>query len=91
MVAAVFEAELDAGQAADLARLMDEGRATRPEGVLTATLLFDGSVARLVAVWESRAALERYLATADVPRGEELMRKVGAEPAMSIVDVLEHA
>ena len=91
MVAAVFEAELDVGQAADLARLMDEGRATRPEGVLTATLLFDGSVARLVAVWESRAALERYLATADVPRGEELMRKVGAEPAMSIVDVLEHA
>lgn len=91
MVAAVFEAELDAGQAADLARLMDEGRATRPEGVLTATLLFDGSVARLVAVWESRATLERYLATADVPRGEELMRKVGAEPAMSIVDVLEHA
>ena len=91
MVAAVFEATLDAGQAADLARLMDEGRATRPEGVLTATLLFDGSLARLVAVWESRPALERYLATAGVPRGEELMRKVGAEPTTTIVDVLEHA
>jgi hypothetical protein len=52
MVAAVFEAELDSGQAADLARLMDEGRPTRPEGVLTATLLYDGSRARLVAVWE---------------------------------------
>jgi quinol monooxygenase YgiN len=91
MVAAVFEATLDAGQAADLARLMDEGRPTRPEGVVTATLLFDGALGRLVAVWESRAALERYLATAAVPRGEELMRKVGAEPTMTIVDVLEHA
>jgi len=91
MVAAVFEAELDSGQASDLARLMDEGRPTRPEGVLTATLLYDGSRARLVAVWKSRDALERYLATADVPRGAELMRKVGAEPTMSVVDVLEHA
>jgi quinol monooxygenase YgiN len=91
MVAAVFEAELDSGQAAALARLMDEGRPTRPEGVLTATLLYDGSRARLVAVWKSRDALERYLATADVPRGAELMRKVGAEPTMSVVDVLEHA
>ena len=89
--AAVFEAELDAGQAGDLARLMDEGRATRPEGVVTATLLYDGSHGRLVAVWKSRDALERYLATAEVPRGEELMRKVGAEPTMTIVDVLEHA
>ena len=89
MVAAVFEAELDSGQAADLARLMDEGRPTRPEGVLTATLLYDGSRARLVAVWKSRDALERYLATADVPRGAELMRKVGAEPEMRLVDVLE--
>ena len=89
--AAVFEAELDAGQAADLARLMGEGRPTRPDGVVTATLLYDGSRGRLVAVWKSRDALERYLATADVPRGAELMRKVGAEPTMSVVDVLEHA
>ncbi len=91
MVAAVFEAALDAGQAADRARLLDEGRPPRPAGVVTATLLFDGSRGRLVAVWKSRDALERYLATGAVPRGEELMRKVGAEPTMTIVDVLEHA
>ncbi len=91
MVAAVFEAELDADQAADLARLMDEGRPTRPVEVITATLLYDGALARLVAVWPSRAALDSYLATTPVPRGEELMRKVGAEPRVTIVDVLEHA
>jgi hypothetical protein len=89
--AAIFEAPLDAGQAEELARLMDEGRPTRPAGVVTATLLYDGAVGRLVAVWESRAALESYLATTEVPRGRELMLQVGADPAMTIVDVLEHA
>lgn len=91
MAAALFEAELDAGQAAELARLMDEHRPTRPEGVVTATLLYDGAVATLVAVWRSRDELERYLATTEVPRGRELMRMVGAEPSMRVVDVLEHA
>jgi hypothetical protein len=91
MAAAVFEAELSREQAERLAELMDEGRPTRPSGVLSATLLWDGAVGRLVAVWESREALERYVATTEVPRGRELMRKVGVEPIMTVVDVLEHA
>jgi hypothetical protein len=91
MAAAIFEAPLRPEQAADLARLMDEGRPTRPAGVVVATLLYDGTTGRLVAVWESREALERYLATTDMPRGRELMLKVGADPTMEIVDVLEHA
>jgi hypothetical protein len=90
MAAAVFEAELSAEQATDLARSMDEGRLTRPAGVVTATLLYDGSVGRLVAVWASREVLEAYLAETAVPRGLELMRKVGAEPSLTVVDVLEH-
>jgi hypothetical protein len=48
-------------------------------------------LARLVAVWNSRDALDRYLATTSVPRGQELMRKVGVEPRVTFVDVLEHA
>lgn len=92
MAAAIFEAELSAEQAADLARLMDKGRPTRPAGVVVvATLLYDGSLGRLVAVWQSRDVLDTYLAETDVPRGLELMRKVGVEPRMTIVDVLEHA
>ncbi len=90
MAAAVFEAELSAAQATDLARLMEEGRSTRPAGVVTATLLYDGSIGRLVAVWTSREVLEEYLAETSLPRGLELMRKVGAEPSLTIVDVLEH-
>ena len=80
-----------AEQAAELARLMGGGRPTRPEGVETATLLYDGVQAQLVAVWRSRLELERYLSATPVPRGLELMRGVGVEPTMRVVDVLDHA
>ena len=76
-------------QAERLAELMQEGRATRPAGVLTAGLLVDGDLVRLVAFWTDRDTLDRYLATATVPRGTELMRKVGVEPEVRIVEVLE--
>ena len=89
MVAAVFEARMGREQAERLAELMDKGRATRPEGVLTAALLVDGELVRLVAFWKDRETLEAYLATAAVPRGTELMRQVGVEPELRIVDVLE--
>lgn len=89
VVAAVFEAQMSAEQAQQLARLMEEGRATRPAGVLTASLLYEDGVGTLIAYWADRATLESYLATADVPRGTELMRKVGVEPEMRVVDVLD--
>lgn len=89
MAAAIFEAPLSADQATRLTRLMEEGRATRPAGVLTATLLYDGERGRLLAIWKDRGELERYVAETEVPRGIELMRKVGAEPTLTIVDVLD--
>jgi len=76
-------------QAERLAELMQEGRATRPAGVLTAGLLVDGDLVRLVAFWKDRDTLDRYLSTAPVPRGTELMRKVGVEPQVRVVEVLE--
>ncbi len=91
MVAAIFEAELSEEQARELARLMDAMRPTRPEPVVVATLLYEPPHATLIAVWRSREELDSYLATTEVPRGRELMRKVGVEPTMRVVDVLEHA
>ena len=76
-------------QAEQLAELMQAGRATRPAGVVTAALLVDGDLVRLVAFWKDRETLDAYLATAPVPRGTELMRKVGVEPERRIADVLE--
>ena len=89
MVAAIFEATMSREQAEQLAGLMEEGRPTRPAGVVTAALLVDGDAVRLVAFWRDRETLESYLASTDVPRGVELMRKVGAEPELRIVDVLD--
>ena len=89
MVAAIFEAKLSREQADRLAKLMKEGRAARPQGVLTAILLVEGELTRLVAVWKDRDTLDRYLSTTPVPRGTELMRRVGAEPTVRFEEVLE--
>ena len=84
-----FEAEMSAEQAADLARLMDEARPTRPNGVVTALLEYAEGRGRLLAVWRDSETLDRYLAETDVPRGTELMRKLGLEPEVRRFDVLD--
>ncbi|MDX6399046.1 MAG: hypothetical protein QOJ43_2454 [Gaiellaceae bacterium] len=89
MIAVVFEAELSRQQADDLAHLMDDARPTRPAGVELATLLYEEGTARLIAYWRDEETLNRYLAETAVPRGQELMRQVGAEPTMRIVEVLD--
>ena len=76
-------------QAHQLARLMEEGRPTRPAGVMSALLEYRDGQGRLVAVWQDGETLDRYLAEAPVPRGTELMRKVGLEPEVRRFDVLE--
>ena len=84
-----FEADMTAEQADELARLMEEGRATRPEGVVTALLEYVDGHGRLLAVWRDADRLDRYLAEAEVPRGVELMRKVGLEPEVHRFAVLD--
>jgi hypothetical protein len=84
-----FEAAMTPEQANDLSRLMEEGRPTRPEGVVTALLEFANGRGRLLAVWRDGETLDRYLAEAEVPRGVELMRKIGLEPEIRRFDVLD--
>jgi hypothetical protein len=67
MVGAIFEAKMSREQAERLAKLMQEGRPTRPAGVLTATLLVEGEDVKLVAIWRDRERLEACLAVAPVP------------------------
>jgi hypothetical protein len=84
-----FEAEMSRDQAEQLARLMHDSRATRPADVITAALEFRKGHGRLVAIWKDRDTLDRYLSQAQIPRGTELMRKVGVEPQVKTFDVLE--
>ena len=89
MIGIVFEGEMSREQAEELAQLMAQGRATRPRGVLTASLIYEDGVGRLIAYWKDKEMLDRYLSEAEVPRGTELMRRVGVEPRVRVVDVLE--
>jgi hypothetical protein len=76
-------------QARELARLMEDNRPTRPSGVVTALLEYRDGYGRLLAVWQDRETLDHYLAEVDVPRGVELMRRIGLEPEVRRFDVLE--
>jgi hypothetical protein len=89
MAAVILEAALSSEQADRLARLMSEGKATRPAGVVAAALLYENGVGTLVACWADRDVLDDYLATTEVPRGVQLLREVGAEPSLRIVELLE--
>lgn len=91
MVAAIFQAEMNTEQAAQVAELMREHKETRPADVVLATLHVDGNQVALVAYWRSREALDAYLATGETPRGTALMREVGVEPTMRVVDVPQFA
>ena len=84
-----FEAAMTRDQAEDLAKLMDEARPTRPAGVVQALLEFEDGGGRLVAVWKDSETLDRYLAEVAVPRGTELMRKIGLEPDVRRFEILE--
>lgn len=84
-----FEAAMTLDQAVELARLMEQARPTRPDGVLTASLEFRAGRGRLVAIWKDRDTLDRYLSQVPVPRGTELMRKIGLEPEVTTFDILE--
>ena len=84
-----FESEMTSEQARELAQLMEKARPTRPAGVETALLEYKDGRGRLVAVWKDAATLDRYLAEEPVPRGTELMRKIGLEPVVERFDVLE--
>jgi hypothetical protein len=88
MVAAVFESRMAASRRSGCgAHAPGTGHAARR--CLAAALLVDGDLVRLVAFWKDRDTLDRYLSSAPAPRGTELMRKVGVEPEVRIVDVLE--
>ena len=89
--AIVCEATMSSEQVYRLSVLMREARPTRPAGVVAAALLVEGEQVQLVAFWKDRTTLDEYLATVDVPRGVELMRYAGVEPAWKIVDVREFA
>lgn len=46
---------------------------------------------RIMTVWESREALEEYRASVETPEGVRMFRVAGAEPTLTVFEVVGHA
>ena len=65
-----------------------------PSAIYQTYLLQDGDETnqwRIVTVWQSRQALQEYRASVETPGGVLMFRAAGAEPMLSIFDVIDHA
>ena len=45
---------------------------------------------RILTFWENRAALDKMRASGEVPRGVVMFRAAGAEPTLTIFEVVAH-
>ena len=46
---------------------------------------------RILTIWKSKQALQEYRASINTPGGVLIFREAGAEPTLSISEVIEHA
>lgn len=68
----------------------DAAQGSFPPGLVRSALLRaanDPTVWRIETLWESREALEAMRGTG-TPRGVQIFRAAGAEPALSVLDVV---
>jgi quinol monooxygenase YgiN len=65
-----------------------------PSTIYQTYLVQDGTdkeLWRILTVWHSHQALQEYRASVDTPAGVLMFREAGAEPTLSIFDVIDHA
>ena len=72
-----------------LVRLLRSSRAERPTAIVAHLLWCEGETVHLIALWESRDALDRYVATAELPAVTEMLATLGAQ-APRIVELAEY-
>jgi quinol monooxygenase YgiN len=92
VIAVVHDVSLDQVQLRALARLLRDNRDSRPDAVVARLLWHQGGQAQLIAIWESRDALDRHLATAAAaaPISEMLSSLLGDTPPPRIVEIDEY-
>lgn len=88
MIAVVHEVSLTAAQQDVLVRLLRSSRGERPTAIVARLVWREGETVHLIAVWESRDALDRYLATAELPAVTEMLATLGAQAR--IVEVADY-
>lgn len=50
----------------------------------------DNDVWRVITIWKSQDALQSYRQSVETPEGVLMFREVGAEPTLTISDVVRH-
>jgi len=89
VIAVVHEVRLAPAQKDTLVRLLRSSRAERPTAIVARLLWCEGETVHVISLWESRDALDRYLAAAEAPPVTETLATLGAQ-APRIVDVTEY-
>lgn len=91
-VMTVLEAHVARDQWEALQRVFASGRDKRPPQMLQSFLVQstqDRTLWRGISIWRSREALDEYRRSVETPEGVLFFRSVGAEPVLSIFDVVD--
>ena len=95
MVITTLEAQVPPDQWAALEQAYKEGIAGETDLGLVETFLLhnlkEPAQWRIATVWESRAALDAMRNSGQTPRGVLIFRAAGAEPVLSVSEVVAHA
>ncbi len=94
MVITILEAQVAPEKVVLLEEEYKRGIKQLDAGITQTFLLHDFkdvSLWRIVTVWQSRAALDEMRQSGETPRGIVMFRAAGAEPTLSVLDVVAHA
>ncbi|HCY75787.1 MAG TPA: hypothetical protein DHV28_07680 [Ignavibacteriales bacterium] len=94
MVITILEAQLDLDQAAILKDSFKEAVQNLDEGIVETFLLQnpkDLSQWRITTLWSSSEALNAMRKKEEPPKGVIMFRNAGAEPKLSIFNVVAHS
>jgi hypothetical protein len=90
VIAVVHEVRLAPAQQDALVRLLRSSRGERPTAIVARLAWCEGETVHLIALWESRDALDRYLESAGVPALTKMSAMLGAQAPPRIVEGAEY-
>jgi len=93
MVITMLEGRVESEQWDALKQTFHAANQQLPPAIAQSYLIQNGTekdIWRIVTVWRSRQALQEYRASVETPGGVLMFRAVGAEPTLSIFDVIDY-
>ena len=94
MVVTILQAEVDPARAPDLVAAYRAGVGELEPGIVETYLLPDArdeTQWRIVTVWASLETLDAMRASGQTPRGVQFFAAAGAQAALTVLGVVEHA